>query len=177
MENLKEFVPVIGYEGYYEVNRIGQVKSLARFVKNGNRYIFRKERILKSIMGNCGYYVVVLCKNSIKKPHTIHRIIAITFIPNPENKPQVNHINGIKSDNSINNLEWCTSSENSKHAHDTGLQVSTSRIEVYCSVTNKRWESITECSLDTGIPKMTLSRYLSGKRQNKTSIKLTEKDC
>lgn len=172
MENELEFVPIKGYEGLYEINRLGQVKSIGRFVKRGHRRSFRKERILKSIMGGCGYYVVALSKNSIKKGYTIHRLIAITFIPNPENKPQVNHINGIKSDNSINNLEWCTSSENSRHAHDTGLCVYTSRIEVYCSVTNKRWESITECSLDTGIPKMTLSRYLSGKRKNKTSIKL-----
>lgn len=69
-----------------------------------------------------GYLYLNLSKDSILKTYKVHRLIAITFLPNPDNKPQINHKNGVKSDNSVGNLEWVTGSENLKHAYDTGLQ-------------------------------------------------------
>ena len=67
------------------------------------------------------YVRLVLCKNGKASHHSLHRLIAITFIPNPENKPCVNHINGLKKDNRIENLEWCTNDENMNHAKGLDL--------------------------------------------------------
>lgn len=98
------------YEGLYQVSNNGKVKSIKRDI------------ILKSSSNHKGYLYVILCKNNKSKVGRIHRLVAETFIPNPENKPQVNHINGIKADNNVNNLEWCTNTENLKHAFAIGLK-------------------------------------------------------
>jgi DNA-binding NarL/FixJ family response regulator len=76
---------------------------------------------LKSYIGSTGYYMVGLSHNNKSNPKRVHRLIANAFIPNPNNKPQINHINGIKTDNSILNLEWCNHSENMEHAFRIGL--------------------------------------------------------
>lgn len=93
----------------YQISNLGNVKSLK----------FGKERYLKAIKRS-GYLRVEL--NS--KAFSIHRLVAQEFINNPENKEQINHINGIKHDNRLENLEWCTQSENIKHAITTGLKIS-----------------------------------------------------
>lgn len=109
--------PIKGYEGLYEVSNLGKVKSL---VKPGAPI----ERILKYWMsGRKGrrYPYVSLTKGNKKKGFLIHRLVAVAFIPNPLNKPFVNHIDGNKLNNRHSNLEWCTTSENQKHAYRTGL--------------------------------------------------------
>ena len=103
-----------GYEGLYQVSTLGRVKSLE---KNG-----KKCKILKSNLNNNGYTHVILSKLNKRKTILIHRIVALAFIPNTDNKPQINHINGIKNDNRILNLEWSTAAENTKHAFNTGLR-------------------------------------------------------
>lgn len=94
--------PVRGYETIYEVSNTGLVRSLHR--KDG--------LILKPITSIHGYLRVPLSKNGHERRLFVHRLVAEAFIPNPEGKPQVNHINEIKSDNSVENLEWCTAVEN-----------------------------------------------------------------
>lgn len=96
-----------GYEGKYQVSNTGKVKSL-------NYHREKREKLLKQILSK--YFRVPLHKNSKKEFLSIHRLIALAFIPNPENKPCINHLNGIKTDNRIENLEWCTYSENCNHA-------------------------------------------------------------
>lgn len=108
---------VIGYEGLYQVSNLGKIK---RVMFTNGKYSFKKERLLNKFLIN-GYEKVELNKNGIGKPKFIHRLVAEAFIPNPENKLQVNHIDGNKQNNCISNLEWATPSENTKHAYMTGL--------------------------------------------------------
>jgi hypothetical protein len=96
-----------GFEGIYKISNLGNVKS----------FKYNKTRLLKKLPNTDGYFMVVLCKKGIQKRLQIHRLVCETFIPNIENKPQVNHINGIITDNKTENLEWCTASENQIHAY------------------------------------------------------------
>ena len=88
--------------------------------KNG-RIDNRKGKKLKPCKDKYGYYKVILTNNGVRKEFTIHRLVAKAFIPNPENKPTVNHKNGIKTDNNVNNLEWATIKENQIHKWENGL--------------------------------------------------------
>lgn len=111
-----------GYEGLYQISNFGNVKSLDRKVnaKNNKKRLI-KGTFLKLRFNNRNYNIVSLYKNNIQEVRFIHRLVAETFIPNPENKPEVNHIDGDKQNNKIDNLEWCTRTENNKHAWKTGL--------------------------------------------------------
>lgn len=115
---------IIGYEGMYQISNLGRVKSLSRVIqkKSGSTGI-SKEKIMASA-DNQGYRIIYLHKDAQKEKFTIHRLVATAFICNTENKTDINHINGIKSDNSIYNLEWVTKSENTLHAYRTGLKKS-----------------------------------------------------
>jgi hypothetical protein len=127
MEEIDELtyreIPIAGYEGKYVMNGF-EVKSVGRWaegVKSGKIIKrFWPEQIMSMFMWG-GYPAVRLCKNSKQKFFTFHRLKAALYIPNPENKPQVNHKNGIKTDFSLSNLEWCTAKENTRHAFDNGL--------------------------------------------------------
>jgi len=168
----EEFADILGYEGFYKINIHGQVKIVGRVIARGVRVGFCKEKIMK-IHDRCGYIFVILSKNRIRKSYSIHRLIAINFMPNPNNFPVINHINGIRTDNRIENLEWCTQSANVQHSYDMGFQVAPGQKQVYCSLTGKDWPSITKCALDIGVSRSLLGHYLSGKLKNKTTIKFT----
>lgn len=110
------------YEGLYQVSNLGRVKSLARIRYNGHERGHQLNEIIrKPYAGKVGYLTVTLCKNGKHKNCTIHRLVAQAFIPNPENKGTVNHIDGDKHNNNVFNLEWNTMKENSRHAFRTGL--------------------------------------------------------
>ena len=98
-----------GYEGLYEISSDGTIWSL-----NFNHHGERKP--LKHLNSN-GYSVVFLHKDGTQKLWRVHRLLGIAFLDNPRNKPQINHKNGVKTDNRLENLEWCTSSENHTHAY------------------------------------------------------------
>jgi len=106
---MEHFKKIKGYENY-SVSNYGKIRN----DKTG--------RILKPGDNGRGYLFVNLCKNGICKHHKIHRLVANAFILNPENKPTVNHIDGCKINNYVENLEWCTNKENTQHAVDKGLK-------------------------------------------------------
>jgi len=105
-----------GYKGLYIISSLGRVKS------SSNNPTHSKEILLTPTINSSGYMKVELYKNKISKIYYVHRLVALTFIPNPTNKPQVNHKDGNKLNNSLNNLEWVTRSENQKHAIKLGLR-------------------------------------------------------
>ena len=102
---------IVGYEGHYEVSNFGRLRS--------NKPKFYG--IMNPSYTNKGYVRYGLSLNNKQIIFTIHRLVAIHFIPNPENKPEVNHIDGDKQNNNVSNLEWCTHQENMGHAKQNGL--------------------------------------------------------
>lgn len=111
------------YEGLYQISNLGRVKSLERFANGkGGRKRLVKERILKTKVHGHGYEAVAISKDGKKTTFSVHRLVAIAFIPNPEFKETVNHIDGVKTNNVLANLEWATHKENSRHAVSTGLK-------------------------------------------------------
>jgi hypothetical protein len=107
--NIEHWKDIPNYEGLYQVSNLGRVKSLK----------FGKERVLKPRCDSSGYVQVVLCKGGEKKDYRVHRLVMLAFVS--ESDLQVNHKSGIKTDNRLENLEYCTQSENTIHAYDIGL--------------------------------------------------------
>ena len=99
---MEQYRTVQGYEGLYEVSNYGRVKSLK----------FGKEKLLKPQADTKGYLFVDLCKDGKVKHHLVHRLVASTFIENPDNLPQVNHKDENKTNNNVENLEWCSHKDN-----------------------------------------------------------------
>lgn len=114
-----------GYEGLYQISTQGRVKSLkrTRHCKNqfGEYTVEDPEKILNPGKNNHGYMSVVLYESQKRKTISVHRLVALSFIPNPSRKAQVNHKNGVKHDNRIKNLEWVSNGENQIHSYKNGL--------------------------------------------------------
>lgn len=118
-EGSEFWLAIVDYEGMYEVSNLGRVKSLDRVDSRGWAI---KGRIMKMFLNRAGYFKVQLFCNGKPSTRLVSRLVAQAFISNPENKPTVNHLNGNKASNVVENLEWATHEENSKHAVATGLR-------------------------------------------------------
>ena len=112
---------VKGYEDLYQVSNLGRVKSLPHLKPLAKKIVMSKEKILTPWDNGRGYKVVSLVKGKKRKNHYLHRLVLYNFVENAEEKPEVNHKNGVISDNKLKNLEWVTRSENIKHAWDNNF--------------------------------------------------------
>ena len=115
-----EWKEIKGYEGLYQVNNEGMVRSVGREVTYLVKGKYPAKKIIdgelkKPFLNNKGYLMVDLHKNGIRKHHSVHRLVAEAFIPNPDNKPCIDHINTDRTDNRVENLRWCTYSENNNN--------------------------------------------------------------
>ena len=159
-----------GYEGLYQVSNMGRVKGLERKVRHwrgGER--IQKERILKPIADRCGYQVVNLHTGGKQKKFAVHRLVCEAFCENPENKPEVNHINENKTDNRASNLEWCTRIENVNHGTRNKRSGKTQSKPVGQYTRSgelvKLWPSTIEAERQAGFDCGQISRVANGKRK------------
>lgn len=139
---------VSGFEGKYQVSNFGRVK-------NSNGHILSHGR------KNNGYYHVGLSINGSIKYKLVHRLVAEAFIDNPHNHLCVNHIDGDKTNNNVNNLEWCTCKYNIRHAYSNGLNNNHKRI--YCNELNMYFDSIMQCAKYIGCPPSSVHNCLHGR--------------
>lgn len=142
---------VVGYEGLYEVSNFGRIKGMEKIrTAKGGSYIRNEQIIIQSIHHN-GYKVIGMTKNGKRKSFESHRIIAMSFLPNPDNKAEVNHINLDRGDNSLENLEWTSRRENLSHGFKNKICSSQYRGVAYNKNT-KKW--IAYCSFNGKLIRM-----------------------
>jgi hypothetical protein len=124
-----------GFNGMYKASNLGKIKSV-------NYNHTKSEKVLKINLYKNGYGRICLCKNNTSKTYLVHRLIAITFIPNPENKPQINHKDINKQNNNILNLEWNTYSENNKHSFSSGANKNIGEKHINSKLTKEKVREI-----------------------------------
>ena len=156
------------YEGFYQVSSLGRVKSLCHTFKMKNNKTFNvKEKILQPILQKTGYYTFNLCKNTKRKCHSLHRLIATSFIENPLMYTCVNHKDEIKTNNSLDNLEWCTKSYNRKYGTCQERIIDSQRKRVVQLNSSgqivKTWDSVNEAGRN-GFNAGKISLCCNGKR-------------
>lgn len=172
--------PVDNYEGLLMVSSFGRIKSISRKVLNSgtyNGFYIKKDIILKQRISKHGYCTISFRRKSF----LVHRLVAKAFILNPENKPQVNHIDGDKLNNNLNNLEWCSRLENMRHAFNLGLikpnkehqknitekarVVNLKPVSKYSKqgILLENYNSIREASIDNNLPESNISMCCNGK--------------
>ena len=165
---------VAGYEGLYQVSDQGRVKSLERtFIDKIGRERYVKECILKPAMDKGGYLRVGLCDGEKRKTFKVHRLVCEAFHENPDNKPQVNHINEDKADNIACNLEWATARENSNFGtrnERIGKKSAITKSKPICQYTLdekivKIWASLAEVKRGTGFSQGNISQAANGNRK------------
>ena len=159
MENWKD---IENYEGFYQVSNLGRVRSLERDIYYPNGTVHHlKEKILASNLDRHGYQYVNLYKNGEGKKMLVHRLVAMAFIPNPENNPQVNHKDENPLNNFVENLEWCTASYNTNYGTRNERMIQNRRSyklgnhpqakSVFCEELNKTFDCAKRAGEELGI--------------------------
>lgn len=170
--------PLVGYEGYYSVSDLGRVRSESREITktNGSTYLAQK-RILVTYKNKKGYLTCCISKGGSNTAPLVHRLEAISFLPNPDKLPEVNHINGIKEDNRLVNLEWCSGKQNVTHAIRIGLikprlgKDSAHKKAVINTLTKEVFHTLKEAAESVNISPENLSNKLNLRAKNNTNLK------
>ena len=162
---------IVGYENEYQINQFGEIRTLKDSPK------LKKYDVLKpQISKRNGYVYQMLYKNGKEKLLRVHRLVAMAFLPNPNNLPQVNHKDGNKQNNSVDNLEWCEQSYNMKHAYKNGLQIPSENQRKAIINTNKLKQKKV-CQIKDGEIINTFSGISEASRQTKISISCISRCC
>lgn len=132
---------VVGYEGHYAISSIGRVKSLSRVKLTPNSFFISQEIILKYQINKGGYIKVILLKNAQPKTFLVHRLMGIAFLENSENLPEINHKNMVRSDNTIENLEWVSKRENKTHGFMDANTIN-NHVGVYYEKRYNKWVAV-----------------------------------
>ena len=169
-ENNIIWKPVVGYEGTYEVSNTGRVRSVGRYIRNnaGSKphWVNGSEKKIIINKYRNGYCELSLIKNGKEKKCKVHRLVAEAFLPNPNNYPQVNHRDGNKQNNNVENLEWCTDKYNKEHAWRTGLATCHNKTPIICTQTNETFPSVAEAARRLKCNKREIFRMMSGNRKS-----------
>lgn len=139
-----------GYEGLYSVTSCGKV------------YSHKSKKFLKQHDNEQGYLYVQLWKDGIGKWHRVHRLVADTYIPNPDNLPEVNHKDEVKEHNWMNNLEWCDHKYNMNYGSCATRSAQKRSTKIRCVETGEEFESIMDCERKTGLHNGNISEHLRG---------------
>jgi len=161
------------FEGYYEASSYGQIRSVKRIIKSGKLNVCLKGRILKQRTMPSGYKMVGLFKLGVRYNDVVHRIIAKTFLDNSFAHREVNHKNGIKSDNNIQNLEWCNRSQNIRHSYDVlGAESYISKLTKpdVLAIFKKYSEFINELSSFYNVDSSVIKRVIKGRTYNNYNV-------
>ena len=151
------------------MKQIKDFEGIYSICKNGDVIRLSSGKILKSQLNSSGYLNVVLCKYGKLYNRSVHRLVANAYISNIDNKPQVNHIDGDKKNNNVNNLEWVTASENQKHSYKV-LNRNRREKKLINNITGQLYKSVNEAALLNNIKRTTLSAMLIGQNRNKSNI-------
>jgi len=180
----EEWKDVVGFEGFYQVSSKGRVRSMSRTVirSNGTKQTFKSKIYAIHKSSTTFYPMVTISKNGKSFRRTVHSMECEAFIPNPKNKKYVNHKDGIRWNNELDNLEWSTPSENNFHAYrELNKQAATkgkipfNAVKVFCTLTGKIYETCEAASFNTKYSKSRFSAMIAGTVPNKTTfMKYTE---
>ena len=177
MENIEIWKDVENYEGLYQVSNLGRIKSLERDVyrQNGTFHYHAGGKILAPVLDRGGYQYVRLSKNGREKKESVHRLVAMAFLPNPENKSQVNHKDEVKTNNVVENLEWCTSVYNANYGTRIQRCVQNHKYPklgnhpnakaAFCVELNKTFDCAKRAGEELGICVTSISQVCRGKRK------------
>ncbi len=155
------WVPIYEWEGHYEVSNTGLVRTLCR-----QNYKINQARLVRPTFDKDCYLKVSFSEGNRRRSYRINRLVALAFLPNPDNKPIVDHINGVRWDNRVENLRWITQSENILDAYRKGRKSSIKKPVLKCAVNGeilKRYDSI-ESTKDDGFNPKNVNKVVLGQR-------------